>query len=60
VSEDERAPGADEVQVAVAVDIPDPGSLTAGDEGRRAADGAMRTYRAIDAARDQALGRLEE
>jgi hypothetical protein len=60
VSEDERAPGGDEVQVAVAVDIPDPRSVTAGDEGRRAADRAMRTNRAVDAARDQALRRLEE
>jgi len=60
VTEDKRAPRADEVQVAVAVDIPNPRAVTAGDEGGRSADRAVGADRAVDAAWNQALRRLEE
>ena len=40
VAEDQRPPGADVVDVLVAVDVPDAAALAAGHERRLAADGA--------------------
>ncbi len=50
VPEDQRAPGADPVEVAVAVDIDQLAALAALDEDRVAADLAHRADRRVDAA----------
>jgi hypothetical protein len=59
MAQDERAPGTDEVEVTVAVDVPDPRALTAGNERRASAHRAIGTDRAVDAAWNQALRLLE-
>ena len=50
VAENHRPPGAEVIEVAIAVGIPEIGALGADDEGRLAADSAKRTHRRIDAA----------
>ena len=50
---DQRAPRADVVDVAVAVDVDQLGALAALDEDRVAADRAHRPHRRVDAARQQ-------
>ena len=57
VAEDHRAPGADQVDVAVAVDVGDVGPLSRGHEARRAADRAERADRGVDATRHDRRGR---
>ena len=59
VAEDHRPPRADEVEVAVAVEVEEVRPVAAGDEERRAADRAERPGRAVDAAGDDRLGALE-
>jgi hypothetical protein len=59
VAEEERAPRADEVEVAVAVEVVEVGALAPGDEQRVAADGAEGAGGAVDAAGDQARRALE-
>ena len=49
---DQRAPGADVVDEAVAVDVDEFGALAAGDEDRLAADRAHRAHGRVDAAGD--------
>ena len=56
MSEDERAPGIDEVEVAGAVDVVQVLAGAACDEKRCAAHGAKRAHRRIDATRDDAAG----
>jgi hypothetical protein len=60
MTEDERAPRTDKVQVAVAIDVPDPGTITTRDERWPSTDRAMGTNRAVDAARNEALRLLKE
>jgi hypothetical protein len=60
LTEDERAPGADEIQVTIPVDIPNPRAVTTRDKGRRPTDRAVGTNRAVDATRNQALRGLEK
>src|SRR5204862_342169 len=60
VAEDHRAPGADVVDVALALGVDDGRALGAGDEARRAADGAEGAHRGVDAARYDLLGALEK
>ena len=55
VADDHGAPGADVVDVFVAVDVGNGTALGPGDERRRAADAAVGTDRAIDAARHEGL-----
>ena len=60
VAEDHRPPGADVVDVALAVGVAEVRALGARDEARRAADGAEGAHRRVDAAGDDALGALEQ
>ena len=60
VAEDERTPGADVVDVFVAVGIEDVGAFAAHDEGRGAADAALGADRGVDAAGDGEAGAFEE
>src|SRR5688572_3384598 len=60
VTGDHRAPGGDVVDVALALGVPQMGARGALEEGRRAADGAERTHRRIDAGRNGALRALEQ
>ena len=53
VAEDQRAPRADVVDVAVAVDVEEVRALAAVDEERRAADGAERAHGRVHAAREE-------
>ena len=55
VAEDQRPPGADVVDVAVAVDVPQIRALAALDDDRLAADAAERPRRAVHAARHELL-----
>ena len=52
VPEDRRAPGADVIDVFIAIDVPDPCALRALDEERLAAETAKGAHRRIDAAGD--------
>src|SRR5207248_9309866 len=56
VAEDQRAPGADVVEVAVAVEVDEVRPLTLGDEDGLAADAAEGAGRTIDATGDQVAG----
>ena len=60
VTQDQGTPGADEIEVAVPIHIPQPGTYCPGNEGRRSPDRAIRADRAVDAAGDQALRLLEQ
>ena len=57
VPEDRRAPGADVIDVFVAVDVPNPGALRAVDEERLAAEAAEGAHGGIHAAGDALAGR---
>jgi hypothetical protein len=56
VTQDHRAPRADEVDVLVAVRVPHPVALGVVVEDRRRADGAERAHRRVDAAGDDLDG----
>ena len=56
VAEDGRAPGTDEVHVAVAVRVQDVGAVAALQDQRLAANRAEGTHGAVDAAGEQRLG----
>ena len=60
VAEDRRAPRADVVEVAPAVGVPDVRPLAALEDERRATDGPEGPDRAVDAAREEPLGALDE
>src|SRR5438093_8430838 len=60
VTQDQWAPGADEIEIAVPIDIPEPWTFSPGNEGWRSPDRAIRADRAVDAAGDQALRLLEQ
>ena len=60
MAQNHRSPGAEVVDVAVAVGIGEPGALGGGDEGRCAADGAKGPHGRVDAAGEVALGALLE
>jgi len=60
VAENHRPPGADIVDIALAVGVGQPGAIRRRDEARHAADCAERAHRRIDPARDAALGAVEE
>ena len=59
VTEDHRPPGADVVDVAAPVGPVEVGTLGAGHEDRRAADGAEGAHGAVHATRDDARRALE-
>src|SRR5436305_10230573 len=58
--EDQWSPGADEVEIPVLIDVPDPGALAARDEGRRAPDRTVGPNGTVDPAGDQSPGGVEE
>src|SRR2546428_4958798 len=60
VTQDQRSPGTDEIEVPVPVDIPDPGAVPPDHEPGRSADRTIGPHRTVDAARDQALRLLEQ
>ncbi len=60
VAEEQRAPGADVVDVAVAVDVADARAGAILHEHRVAADGAKGTHRRVHATRHDAHGALHE
>src|SRR5205814_1462680 len=60
MTQDQRSPGTDEIEVSVPVDVPDPGTLAPDDKGRDPPDRAMGSNRAVDAAGDQAFRLLEQ
>ena len=57
---DQRTPGADVVDVTVAIGIPYQWPLAALEKKRRAADGFECTHRRIDAAGNGELGMVEQ
>src|SRR5208283_5881485 len=60
VPEDCRSPGADVIDVALAVGVPQVRAFAAGEEARRSADRAKRAHRRIHPAGDAALGAREQ
>ena len=58
VAQNHRAPGAEVVDVSIAVGVVEICALGALDEGRRSADGAKGAHRRVDAAGKEALGAL--
>ena len=56
VSKDQRPPGAEVVDVFVAVHVDDSGAAAGRDEGRRAGDGAEGPHGTVDAPGHEALG----
>ena len=56
VAEDHRPPGADVIDIGIAVDIIDFRAGGAFDEDRFAADGAKGAHRTVDAAGDDLVG----
>jgi hypothetical protein len=60
MAEDHRPPGADVVDVALAVGVGHVGAGCGLEEHRRAADAAEGAHRRVDATRDVALGGVEE
>jgi hypothetical protein len=60
VAQDHRPPGADVIDIALAIGILQPGAVRRGDEARHAADGAERAHRRVHAARNAELGAVEE
>src|SRR4029077_465295 len=59
VSQNQSAPGANEIGVGIAVEVPDLRSLRAIDNHGHTADSAKGSYRAIDATNQHATGPLE-
>ncbi len=60
MAEDRRTPGADVIDVFAAIDIPDSATFCAGDEARRAADGAEGAYGRVHASGNGLLGAVEK
>ena len=60
VAQDQRAPGADVIEVGVAVGVPKTAARGAIDHDRRSADGAESAHRAIDAAHENFAGAVED
>ncbi len=60
VAKDHGAPGADVVDVALAVGVPEVGALGALHEARRAAHGLEGAHGRVDAARDELAGALQQ
>jgi hypothetical protein len=60
MAEQQRSPGADVIDVFVAIDIEDVRPLAAGDEHRLATDTAEGAHRGVDAAGDDLLRTAEE
>jgi hypothetical protein len=60
VADDHRAPGADVVDVALAVGVPHIGAFGAGDEARRAAHRTEGADGRVDAAGNGLLGAIEK
>jgi len=60
MSQNQRAPGTDIVDVAVAIGIPEAGALAAFDNQRVAADGLKRAHRTIDPADEHLPGFAED
>ena len=60
VTKNERPPGADVVNIFVAIDIINARTLPAGDKQRRASNSAEGPYGRIDTPRNQRLGAGEE
>ena len=60
VTGDQRAPGGQVVDITIVVDVPDGGTARAGDEARRAADGAERAHGRVDPTGQVALRFGEE
>ena len=60
VAQDHRPPGAEIVDIAVAVGVGEPGALSAFDKRRRAAHRAEGPHGRVDAAGEEALGALLE
>lgn len=60
MTEDQRSPGANEVEIAIAIDVPDPRTIAARDEGWSSPDGTVGANGTVDAARDQLLRGFEE
>src|SRR4051812_30833847 len=58
VAEDHGTPGAEEIEVAVAVFIVEPGAFGVSDEWRLAADGAKGAYGRVDSAGEDRFGLL--
>ena len=58
MTEDQRPPRADVIEVAVAVDIDEESALAASDEGRLSANGAEGPRGTVDAAGDDLRGSL--
>jgi len=60
VAQEQGAPGADVIDILVAIHVEDAGAFAAGDKGRIAAHGPEGAHRRIDAAGDELLGLAEE
>jgi hypothetical protein len=58
VAEDHRAPGAEKIEVAIAVDVEEVCAFGVSDEGRLATDGAKGADGRIDAAGEEFFGAL--
>src|SRR5437667_343722 len=59
-AEGQRPPRADEIEIAPAVDVPESGAFTTGDEERLAADPAKRAHRTVHAPGNDPLRAEEE
>src|SRR5690349_13186508 len=60
MAKNQRTPGADVVDIGVAIGINEPGAFAAGHEYGRAADAAKSAHRRIDASGNQRLTAREE
>src|SRR5690606_13467951 len=60
VTQDQRAPRTDEIDVAATVGVEEPRAAAPHYEAGRATDRAERAHRGIDPARDEAAGAVEE
>jgi len=58
VAEDHGTPGAEVVDIAIAVRVDDPSAMGPLDKRRRAADCTKSSHRRVDAARKKSLGSL--
>ncbi len=60
VAEDQRSPASDQIEVSIAVDIPDRRAVSLRDEHGVRADGPTRTHRGVHASRNDGLRPLED
>jgi hypothetical protein len=60
VAEDQRAPTADQIEVAIAVDVPDRRAVALRDEHGIGADGPAGAHRRVDPSGDDGLRTLED